>query len=284
MFLYGAYTHWRNTRTMRLGAGLAYYALFAVIPLLSVAAAFVAWLVSSAEAESFVAEALNGLVDADVDQVAASIVDSVTRSAGELGLVGFIALLVTASFFFLALQDALNVIWEAPVIVGFFNSMRRRMLSIGVVLVVALFFVSTFVIQAVIGLAERLIPGDIEILESVASLLTGVGSWAVGIFTLALLYHVLPYVTVRWRDALVGGAITAVFVVLGTVLIGAYLSRFAPSSLSGAVSSIALFLVWVYYEAQILLGGAVLTKALGDRGAATEEAPNAAQDPTAAAG
>ena len=262
-----SYEQWRSARTIRLGAGLAYYALFATVPLLTVAAALVGRLVSTQDAESFVADMLDGIVEVDADAIAERVVSDLGGWTG-LEIVGFIALVVGASLFFLALQDALNVIWEAPVLVGLWNSMKRRLLAFGVSLVVAIYFISSFVVQAILGLAERVVPGQVELLESLAGLITTAGSWMLGVATLALLFRVLPYVDVRWRDALIGGAVTAILVALGTSLIGAYLSRYATTSLSGAASSVVLFLLWIYYQAQIILAGAVLTKVLGDRATA----------------
>lgn len=259
------YAHWRATRTLRLGAGIAYYALFAIVPLLSLAAVLAARLISADTAREFVVGALDGLVEGGVEELADSVVDEVMGASSGLGVVGFVLVAVSASFLFLAIQDALNVIWEAPVRAGLRASLRRRLLAFGVALAVAFFFVSSFVVQAVVGLAERVVPGEIPAVESLAELVTSAGTWVTGVVTMALLFRVLPYARVEWRDALVGGAITAALVALGTSLIGAYVSRVGGTSITGAASSVVAVLVWVYYEAQIVLGGAVLTKIIGDR-------------------
>jgi membrane protein len=260
-----SYLHWRATRTLRLGAGIAYYALFAIVPLLSLAAALAARLISAETAREFLVDVLDGLVERSVEELAGSLLDEITRASSGLGLVGFILVAVSASFLFLALQDALNVIWEAPVRVGLRASLRRRMLAFGVALVVAAFFIGSFVVQSIVGLAERLIPGEVPAFDSLSRLITSAGTWALGVGTIALLFRYLPYAAVRWRDALVGGAITAVLIAIGTSLIGAYISRFGGTSITGAASSVVAFLGWVYYEAQIVLAGAVLTKVIGDR-------------------
>lgn len=260
-----SYDHWRNVRTIRLGAGLSYYALFAIVPLLVLAAALVGRLISPEETVAFVRELIDGLPNIDPDGLATDIVDEVTRSTSGLGLIGALSALVAASFLFVALQDALNVIWEAPVRVGIRSSIRRRVLSGVVALLTALFFISSFLVQAVVGLVERLIPGEVAVFESMAGVLTTAASWALGVATIALLFRLLPYSEVSWRSALIGATVTALLVAVGTSLIGAYISRYATASVSGAAGSIVAFLLWVYYEAQIVLAGAVLTKMLDDR-------------------
>jgi membrane protein len=49
---------------------------------------------------------------------------------------------------------------------------------------------------------------------------------------------------------------------VGTWLLGIYISNFASTSLSGAIGAILLVLIWIYYEAQIILIGAQLIKTL----------------------
>jgi membrane protein len=63
-----------------------------------------------------------------------------------------------------------------------------------------------------------------------------------------------------------GAAVTALGVAIGTVAIGAYLRRYAASSLLGATGSVFLLLIWIYYEAQIILAGAEFTRTLARRG------------------
>lgn len=263
--LLDAYTHWRDTRTLRLGAGLAYYTLFAIAPLLSLAAAIAAWTISTEEARQFVADALDGLSESAATELARNIVDTVSGSAMGVGVLGTVTVLVSASFLFLALQDALNVIWEAPVRVGWRNTIRRRLLSLVVALAVAAFFLSSLVISAVAGLAERLVPGEHSVVEPLSELVTSAASWVVGVLMIALLFRVLPYAKVRWRDAILGAAITALLASVSSWLVGTYLSRFGATSITGAAGGVVLSLVFVYAQAQILLGGAVLTKILGDR-------------------
>ena len=78
----------------------------------------------------------------------------------------------------------------------------------------------------------------------------------------ALLFRYLTDVRVPWRAAVVGAVVTSVMLAVGTVLVGAYLRRFASSSLVGATGSVFLVLLWIYYEAQIVLMGAEFTRVL----------------------
>ncbi|MCP4965874.1 MAG: hypothetical protein GY926_11615, partial [bacterium] len=49
------YTAWRQDRTMRLGAGLAYYALFTIVPLVLLTIALGARILDNQDVEAYIA-------------------------------------------------------------------------------------------------------------------------------------------------------------------------------------------------------------------------------------
>ncbi len=182
-----------------------------------------------------------------------------------LGLVGAVSLVFTASLLVLALQDALDTIWERPVRVGLRTTLARRVLALLVVVGAGVVLVVSFALNAVSALFGRMIPG-VAVLESLGELIGTAASWALGIGVIAMLFRFLTDVRVPWRSVLPGAVVTALGVAIGTVAIGAYLRRYAASSLLGATGSVFLLLIWIYYEAQIILAGAEFTRTLARRG------------------
>jgi membrane protein len=59
----------------------------------------------------------------------------------------------------------------------------------------------------------------------------------------------------------VGAVATAIFFVIGKLLIGLYIGQSDPGSAFGAAGALAVLLVWIYYAAVILLLGAEFTQA-----------------------
>ena len=72
----------------------------------------------------------------------------------------------------------------------------------------------------------------------------------------ALLYKIIPQKKVLWHDVWLGAAVTSMLFSIGKQLIGIYLGRSVTVTAFGAVGSLAVFLLWVYYSAQIFLLGA----------------------------
>lgn len=257
------YEHWRDHRTIRLGAGLAYYGLFALVPMLAVALAIAGSVISQADVQSYLADQLSALLGVDADAVARAAADALdgTGRLASLGLVGAASLILTASLLVLALQDALNTIWERPVRLGVRYTLMRRLVAFVVVVGAGGVLVLSFALNAVTGLLNQIVP-DVAVVESLQEIFGLATSWALAIGVVALLFRYLPDVRVSWVPVLTGAAVTALLLAVGTVLVGAYLRRYAVSSLVGVTGSVFLVLLWIYYEAQIVLVGAEFTRVL----------------------
>ena len=255
------YHEWRMHRTIRLGAGIAYYGLFALIPVLSLSLAVAGLVLSDDDVQAY----LDGRLEEVFGPDAAGFSSAIATSLGEsgtiigLGIVGAGALVLAASLVVLSLQDALNTIWELPVRSGFRRSLLRRVGAFAVILSAGLVLIAGFVINAITALIERLVP-DAPILESISVVFGFAASWALGVGVFVLLFRYLPDSRTPWRAALIGAATTTVLVAVGTSAIGYYLRTFGGSSVTGATGGAVLLLLWIYYEAQIVLVGAEFTR------------------------
>ncbi len=277
------YQQWRMHRTIRLGAGIAYYGLFALVPILTLSLAVAGLVVSDAEVQSYLdgrLEEVFGPEGASFSSAIASVLGDSGTIAG-LGLISAGALILAASLVVLSLQDALNTIWELPVRSGFRQTFLRRLGAFVVILSAGLVLVLGFAINAITALIEQLVP-DAAILESVSVLFGAAASWALAVGVFVLLFRYLPDTRAPWAAALIGGAATTLLVAIGTSAIGFYLRRFGGSSVTGLTGGIVLLLLWIYYEAQIILVGAEFTRvvALEVAGTLTEvtDAANAAMN------
>lgn len=268
---------WRTDRTLRLGAGLAYYALFTIVPFLALTAALAGQVFGLVEVEDYLADRVGQLGVVEPELAAQSITDELQRRSmqSSLGIVGAVSLLFASSLVFLALVDTVNTIWHVPVRVGFRNSIRRRLLSFLMVLVTGSVLVAGLAISAVSGAAQRLVPGDVPVIESVAYVVTSLASASALVVVLTLLFRYLGPVRTPWLASIVAAVITTVLLVVGTEAIGWYLRSIGGSSLSGAFGAVLVVLTWVYYEAQIVLVGVQFAKVLTRRsGVSIEPGPS----------
>jgi membrane protein len=118
---------------------------------------------------------------------------------------------------------------------------------------------------------SRLLPLPVALMETTNALL----SFVVITFMFAVIYKLLPDVTIAWRNVWTGAAVTAVLFTIGKTLIGLYLGRSSVASVYGAAGSLIVLLLWVYYSAQLVFFGAEFTKVYARRFGAPSTTPRA---------
>jgi len=118
---------------------------------------------------------------------------------------------------------------------------------------------TSLVITASLSAAERLVGTLLPISIVVLQSMNFVFSFVVITLLFALIFKLIPDTIIPWRDVWMGAAVTSLLFTVGKVLIGFYLGHSALTSAYGAAASLVVFLIWIYYSAQILLFGAELT-------------------------
>lgn len=255
---------WSADYAPSMGAALAFYTLFSVAPLLMIVIAVAGYFFGADAARGEIYDQLAGLMGRNgahaIEGLIASANDASRRSffAG----IGIVVFLIGATSVFTELQNSLNRIWRVPrssQTVGFFALVRARLLSFGMILAVAfLLMVSLLVSAALSTLGKWWGPASAE-WALIAQVLNVVLSFALIAVLFAMIYKIIPQIAVHWEDVWIGAATTSMLFTLGKQLIGIYLGRSGTVSAFGALGSLAIFLLWVYYSAQIFLLGAEFT-------------------------
>lgn len=261
------YTNWRDDRTIRLGAGIAYYGVFAIVPVFTLMFAVAAFFYSVQDIQIFIGDSLGRILGEDLLNAINLILnrvitDEVQNTAIGAGIIGVIALLISASFMFVALQDAFDVIWHNPVRLGFKKWIRKYAWSYIVVVVLSLLLLSAILLRTAATYITSVFPDQLIAFEWIGNVAITIATWALGVFVLALIYKLLIYESVAWRIILFGATITSFLIYIGTWLLSVYISNYGGSSVSGTLGTVLLLLVWIYYEAQIVLAGAQFIKTL----------------------
>jgi membrane protein len=247
-----------------LGGAIAFYAMLSVAPLL-VIALDVAGLVTSAKlARSTLLENLTQYVGRTGAETIGGLISRVEQpGAGFRGVLAGLVLVYASTRLFNELETALDHLWSLPepTTQGFLDRLRqrltRRLLSFGLVLASGLVLVGLVAFK----LAYDAATAKLGIATPMVWKLTeGAVSIVVCTALFAALFRILTSASFPWRQALLGGAVTAALFSAGAYGISWYLSR-ASSVLAayGDAASIVVLLLWVHYSAQIFLVGAAFT-------------------------
>jgi len=243
---------------MTRAAALAFYAALSFAPLLVLSL----WLASALD-PTLQDALVGGLSDLVGDQAAATadlVIANAQRRPGFGTIAGVISLCVmlfSASAVFAQLQGALNRIWGLKPRPGraWLGWLRSRAQAIGLLLTLVLLLIISLSVSAVIAIY---IPGDTLVWRLTEAAI----SFAVFVGVFASIFKVLPDALIRWRDALIGAALTALLFALGKFGIGLYLDHSNVGGAYGPAGAVIVLLVWVYYSGIILLLGAELTNAV----------------------
>lgn len=251
-------------RASSKAAALAFYTLFSMAPILVLVIAGTGLLLGTQAAQGAVLVQLKELVGplgaaAIQNLLAGAQVPGSGRAATVLAV---ILLAVGATSVFAELKDSLDEIWsrQVPVPTGMLSVLRARLLSFGLVMALSFLLLTSLVVNAALALLARVWArfwvGSLWIFSSLSVLVT----FAVIACLFAVIYKMLPEVSLPWRDVAIGAICTATLFSLGEYAIAAYLRSGGISTTYGAAGSLAVLLMWVYYSAQIFFLGAEFTR------------------------
>ncbi len=246
-----------------MGAALSYYSVFSLAPLLLIVIAIAGLVFGQEAVRGEVFLQLRGLLGSDASSAVEGLLASVAQPAvGVASTAIGVVLLLGATRVFAELQDALDRIWRAPArdrTGGVWGLVRARLLSFGMILGIAFLLVVSLVFSAMVAALGTWWSGALGDWALLARLFDLVAGFMLTTTVFAMIYKIMPRVSVKWRDVWLGAIVTSVLFTAGRFLIGTYIGRSNLASGFGAAGSLIVVFVWVYYSAQIFLLGAEFT-------------------------
>jgi membrane protein len=255
-----AVTEWLSHRASSKGAALAFYTLFSLAPILVLVIAIAGFFYGNDAAQGQLLEELRSLVGKQgAETIQAILAGARNKESGKLAtLIATALLLVGATSAFAELKDSLDEIWDVPPPkdATWWDTVRTRLLSFGLILTLGLLLMFTLVVSAALSVLEKYLGG---IWHSATIVLgwvaTGVSFLVIAVMFGAI-YKLLPRVKLSWHDVTIGALGTAIMFILGKFAIGLYIGNSGTASSFGAAGSLIALLLWVYYSAQIFFLGA----------------------------
>ena len=262
-----------------LAAGVAYYAMFSLFPLLLGFLAVSGLVLNSEGVQQdfmdFVTDNLPGS-----EQIVKDNVGQVVRFRGLLGIGAFIGLLWSASAVFGAINRAVNRAWNIRQDLPFYIAKPRQLaMALGVGILFLLSTSATSAIQVFTDPSRDLgVPGQDFLLEiGLGHLALRVVPWAMTLLIFLMVYRFLPNCKTYWRFIWPGAVVASVLFEVGKSIFVWYLNNIAPyDQVYGSLTSVMALLFWIYISALILILGAEISSEYGrmrleqERGAAPE--------------
>ncbi|MEO6353988.1 MAG: YihY/virulence factor BrkB family protein [Burkholderiaceae bacterium] len=262
--IHGAINEWLNHRAASKGAALAFYTLFSMAPILVLVIAIAGFFYGTQAAQSEILDQLQRLVGPQgAEAIKLVLASASNREQGLLAtLIATVLLLFGATSVFAELKASLDDIWQTPSAFesGWWDLLHTRLLSFGLILVLTFLMMVSLVVSAVLAVLERYWGGIWKDAGFFLGSLSGLISFGVIAVLFAVIYKMLPRVSLTWHDVAIGALGTASLFVLGKYAIGLYIGNSGVASSFGAAGSMIALLLWVYYSAQIFFLGAEFTR------------------------
>ena len=258
----------QRKHTMQMAAGLSYYFVMSLFPLLIVFAAAVAYLPvpnlfdqALGFASRFMPHESMGLVKAVLRQV-------ITPHRGKFMSFGIVGTIWAASGGFSSMMEALNVAYDVPESRPFW---KTRPLAIGLTFLIGVLLVIALALMLVgpdFGgwLAAKVGLGSVFI--AVWPYLRWSIAIAFAVLAIELIYFLAPNVRQRFRRTLPGAALAVAGWLLLSWALGIYFQHFTNLNKTyGTLAAAIALMLWLYWTAfAILLGGEINADLLHEDG------------------
>ncbi|MGI9646793.1 MAG: YihY/virulence factor BrkB family protein [Ilumatobacteraceae bacterium] len=252
-------------RTRRLGASLAYYSIFALIPTLFLALTIVATLFGRDATEGRIEDALADIVGreaaASIDEAVADLWDD-SNSSG-FAIITALVVIYSASILFIAWRDSLEAIWDVPYRSGLKTSIRRRIYGASGPIAIGILLSAIVLAEMLLGLVGDFITSPL--LDAILNVMESVSPTVASVVALALLYRYSTRRRPHWMDVWTGAIPAALALAVLAWGYGLYVRWFGSSSAAGAAGTLILGLAFIYYSAQVLLFGGEIIGASAQR-------------------
>jgi membrane protein len=261
--LHATWTTFSRRGGRLLGGAIAFYAMLSTAPLLVMALYVAGFFTSEKLARAALLENLAHYLGASGAATLGELIERVQRpGAGWRGILAGAVLVYASTRLFSELEASLDHLWSLPEppTQSFLQNLRRevvrRLFNFVLVLATGL----TLIVLVVFKLGYDAVVAKLHLSIGMGWRFTeGIGSVVVCTLLFAAVFRLLPSASFPWRQAVLGGAVTAALFSAGAYGITAYLAHARVAETYGDAASIVVLLLWVHYSAQIFLLGASFT-------------------------
>jgi membrane protein len=256
------FASWNSDGGPRLGAAIAFYAVFSLAPLLAMAVLVAGTFMGLDTARAQFLGQVGGLVGESGSATLGHMIDSaMVDGKGWLAAgIGLLTLFIGTTGVFLELRNALDFIFRHERARGLSRMVRARLTSFALVLAVGFLTLVSLMASAALAAFGTTLSERFPVLAGVAIMVNALLPLALITVLFGMLMRWLPSARLSWRKVLPGAFFSAALFELGKQLLGLYLGRAAFSSAFGAAGALVVVMMWVYYCAQVLLLGAEYNK------------------------
>ena len=240
-----------------MAAGVAYYALFSIFPLLLGLIALSSFLVESDQVHVTLSDVTSDFLPGSEKFIEDNI-SAVVSLRGAIGLTSVLGMIWSGSAMFGAINRAINRAWDIhsdrPI---YINKPRHLLMALSVGILLALSLASAATVQSTEEIAALGGPVLEPLLSGTTQILLRLTSIGLVIAMFLLIYKFMPNTKTYWKYIWPGAISSGLMFELSKDLFIFYLDRWgAYNTVYGSIAPVIVLLLWVYVSSLIILIGA----------------------------
>lgn len=254
------------------GAALAYYTVFALVPMIYLATISIGKIIGQEAVLKMIDQLLKeqvGLADSSGVMSFLATADF-EKGSFVMNIIGVVALLLSSSALLASLRFSINEFYDLQIAfdsrkIRLIHNLATRLLSIvflpifGVVIMLA-YVGETILLSLGNELFGKLNTFEATLIYSFEHIL----AIFINVLLFTLIFKYLNDGIVKWRSAIYGGFVASILLYIGQLGIKFYLKNYFFGSDAGVAGTLLILLAWMYYSSQIIFFGAKFTKVYAD--------------------
>lgn len=246
------------------GAAIAFYTIFSVAPFFVIILSLSQFLLSEELVQQKLYEMMVEFIGPNMAGSIQKLIETYGSSPGSVFayMIAIGTILFGATTVIAQLKSSLNTIWEVhePKRHAVYQYLVDRMISFGIIIITSALFILVLFIEALTPIVtdffDLIVP---DIIDPVLSIGLPLSSFLLALLVFYILFRILPDIRVPRRDVFIGALVTAILFWVGKYLVGLYLGNTSVQVAYRAAGSFVVFLIWTYYNVQVILFGAEFT-------------------------
>lgn len=264
--LFKAAKMWWRHKHADEAAALAFYSLISLVPILLIGIFIASLFVNEKTATQILLAETNRMAGSTVGSYFAQILksDYELKGASTSPLIGMLFLFFSATKVIAELRKSLGKVFGVPRRKGRKAALAGvvgRLASVLMLCVLGVFIASAVIFETLLGVIVSSLP-DSSLLMKLAAYISPLFSFCAMTFLAAVAMRWLPARPPKFKEALIGGGISAVMLIGLKMGLARFLQHSDIGSFYGSAVTLVLVLFWIYFAMQVFLYGAELAAEL----------------------
>lgn len=248
------------------GAALAYYTIFALVPIIYLAITSFGLIMGQDQVIAIVGDLMEtNMGISDVSFFTDLMYQWEIGKGGTpfLQIVGIIFLIFISTAMFNSLSKSLNSFFGIVPIQHYnvvLEELVKRLLSFGLMAVFGAIVIIIYFAQSIlIGIGSQFLSDGSFFQEVLFSILEHVSILSINFLVFTFVFKFLHDGVVKWKLAMAGALFTSILIYAGQLGVNYYLANYFFAANSGIAGTLLAVLTWIFYISQIIFLGAKYT-------------------------